>query len=118
MEAHRLSLQTLQEQCQVKSKEILQEIQQLQSLTTSNAASHPGSSSPVLNGHEEQEEQILTDTMQALGYELETLSKITSASLGTAKDNTAQIERLVSGLIRSYESMNDHLTKNFEQYVD
>ncbi|XP_029201599.2 serine/threonine-protein kinase TBK1-like isoform X1 [Acropora millepora] len=118
MEAHRLSLQTLQEQCQVKSKEILQEIQQLQSLTTSNAASHPGSSSPVLNGHEEQEEQILTDTMQALGYELDTLSHITTASLGTAKDNTAQIERLVSGLIKSYESMNDHLTKNFEQLVE
>ncbi|KAK2571078.1 Serine/threonine-protein kinase TBK1 [Acropora cervicornis] len=73
MEAHRISLQTLQEQCQVKSKEILQEIQQLQSLTTSNVASHPGSSSPVLNGHEEQEEQILTDTMQALGYEYATV---------------------------------------------
>lgn len=57
----------------MKSKEILQEIQQLQSLTTSNAASPPGSSSPVLNGHEEQEEQILTDTMQALGYEYATV---------------------------------------------
>ena len=57
----------------MKSKEILQEIQQLQSLTTSNAASHPGSSSPVLNGHEEQEEQILTDTMEALDYEYATV---------------------------------------------
>lgn len=110
MEAHRLSLQTLQEQCQVKSKEILQEIQQLQSLKTSNAAS----SSPLLNGHEEEEEQILPDTMQALGYELDTLSGLTKASLGTAKDNTAQIERLISTLIKSYESMSDHM-KSFEQ---
>lgn len=89
-EAHRLALQTFQEQCRMKSKDIVQKLQTLIT-TPSSAPTKVESPGATVNGNIDQE--LADGVMQALGNELDTLKDITKTSLGTARDNTQQIER-------------------------
>lgn len=107
MEAHRSALQALQEECHVKSKAIVQKLKHLITAWTISRESES------VNGYDD--EEITSGIMQALGHELDTLSDITKESLGTARNNTQQIESLIGSLIKHYESVNDHLMKNLNQ---
>jgi len=109
-EAHLLALQTFQEQCKTKSKSI---VQKLQTVMTAQSSASTRMEAPAAAVNENTE--ITDGIMQALGNELRTLSTITKASLGTARDNTQQINCLLGSFIRHYESINDHLMKNVKQ---
>ncbi|XP_073228812.1 serine/threonine-protein kinase TBK1-like [Porites lutea] len=111
-QAHLRALQQFQDECKEKSEAIVQKLQKI--ITASSSAS--AKTEPAAAAVNDNTYETLDDgVVQALGNELNSLSILTKASLEKAKDNTQQIENVITGFINLYTSINEHLMKKAKE---